>query len=237
MVARIENQGEIVIKVLMIEDDRNIVEIISLAFQMRLPDATLVYANLGKQGLKLMEIEAPDIVIVDLGLPDISGFEVIEQIRRSSSVPILVLSVRGEESDIVEGVELGADDYVVKPFKQVELLARVEALTRTAPYQEKEASLQIGPLHFKPSSRELVCQGRRVAITATEADILYLLMKNAGHAVSNSSLAAVIWGADYPGSANSLRFHINRLRSQLEADPDSPRLILTEPGVGYMMVA
>ena len=223
-------------KVLMIEDDRNIVEIVSLAFQMRLPEASLVSAILGEKGLQLMESEAPDIVILDLGLPDVSGFDVLERIRQTSSVPVLILTVRGEETDIVKGVELGADDYVVKPFRQIELLARVRALTRRPVIQESKPVLTCGALRFDPSARRLLHKGDTVAITATESEILYHLMKNAGQVVPHSVLAASVWGDDQPGAADSLKVHVNRLRSKLEADTDNPQLILTRPGEGYMIV-
>ena len=117
-------------KVLIVEDDHEIVEIISLAFEIRWPEAELVSTHLGEQGISMVDAEEPDVIILDLGLPDISGFDVLKEVRTFSTVPILILTVRGEEADIVKGLEWGADDYMVKPFRQLELMSRAQAVMR-----------------------------------------------------------------------------------------------------------
>ena len=221
-------------KVLIVEDNRDIVETISLALQIRWPEAKLVSTHLGEKGIELVESESPDIVILDLGLPDISGFEVLKQIRLFSVVPIIILTVRAEEADIVKGLEWGADDYVVKPFSQLELLARVKAQIR-GQTRSREESLVCGPLSFDPSTRQLLYDGKEIALTRTEAHILRHLMNNAGHVVTHSSLAEEVWGEDYPGAADSLKVHIRRLREKLETDPSQPQLILTKAGIGYFL--
>lgn len=221
-------------KVLIVEDNRDIVETISLALQIRWPEAKLVSTHLGEKGIELVESESPDIVILDLGLPDISGFEVLKQIRLFSVVPIIILTVRAEEADIVKGLEWGADDYVVKPFSQLELLARVKAQIR-GQTRSREESLVCGPLSFDPSTRQLLYGGKEIALTRTEAHILRHLMNNAGHVVTHSSLAEEVWGEDYPGAADSLKVHIRRLREKLETDPSQPQLILTKAGIGYFL--
>lgn len=221
-------------KVLIVEDDRDIVETISLALQIRWPEAKLVSTHLGEKGIELVESESPDIVILDLGLPDISGFEVLKQIRLFSVVPIIILTVRAEEADIVKGLEWGADDYVVKPFSQLELLARVKAQIR-GQNRSREESLVCGPLSFDPSTRQLLYDGKEIALTRTEAHILRHLMNNAGHVVTHSSLAEEVWGEDYPGATDSLKVHIRRLREKLETDPSQPQLILTKAGIGYFL--
>ncbi len=222
-------------KVLIIEDDPDIVEAVSLAFQIRWPEARLVSSHLGQKGVELVETEAPDIVILDLGLPDISGFEALKQIRLFSNVPIVVLTVRGEEADIVKGLEWGADDYIVKPFRQLELLARVKAQLREQTAPEKEVPLDRGTLHFDPSTLQLTYNGKEIELTLTEGRILYQLMKGAGQVVTYANLAEKVWGQDYPGAGDNIKVYIRRLRQKLEADPDQPQLIRNKPGVGYIL--
>jgi two-component system KDP operon response regulator KdpE len=222
-------------KILLIEDDENIIETISLALQMRWPEAKLISIALGVEGVELVEREVPDIIILDLGLSDISGFEVLKQVRAFSSVPIIILTVKAEEADIVKGLEWGADDYLVKPFRQLELLARLRTLTRRQAPTSAVAPLVCGPLRFNPSTRELFCGDREISITSTEGHILHHLMINAGRVVTHSSLAEAAWGEVYDGALNSLRVHIRRLREKIEADPDSPVLIRTKVGVGYLL--
>jgi two-component system KDP operon response regulator KdpE len=221
-------------KVLLIEDDREIVDAISLAFQIRWPEAELVSTRLGQKGVELVESEAPDIVILDLGLPDISGFEVLQQFRRFSNVPTIILTVRSDEVDIVKGLEWGADDYIVKPFRQLEFLARVKALIRRQSYPEQE-TISSGPLRLETATGQLLSNGKEIALTTTEGLILTHLMRNTGHVVTHSSLAEAVWGEDYPGSVDSLKVHIRRLREKIETDPSNPKLILTRSGIGYIL--
>ncbi len=221
-------------KVLLIEDDREIVDAISLAFQIRWPEAEVVSTRLGEKGVELVESAAPDIVILDLGLPDISGFEVLRQMRLFSSVPTIILTVRSEEADVVKGLEWGADDYILKPFRQLELLARVKALIRRQDPPEEEP-LDYGPLRLDVTSGTLNYSGKEINLTVTESHILSHLMKNAGRAVTHSSVAEAVWGDDYPGVTDSLKVHIRRLREKIETDPSHPQLILTRTGVGYLL--
>lgn len=222
-------------KVLVIEDDKDIVEAISLAFQIRWPEAKLVSTHLGEKGIELVETESPDIVILDLGLPDISGFEVLKRIRLFSSIPIIILTVRSEEADIVKGLEWGADDYIVKPFRQLELLSRVQVQLRKQGTVGEEKPLMCGRLRFDPATRQLHYGEKEVNLTATESQIIYQLMKNAGRVVSHADVAEGVWGGDYPGAVDSLKVHIRRLREKLESDPSHPQLIVTKTGVGYSL--
>jgi len=221
-------------KVLLIEDDREIVDAISLAFQIRWPEAEVVSTRLGQKGVELVESELPDIVILDLGLPDISGFEVLQQFRRFSDVPTIILTVRSDEVDIVKGLEWGADDYIVKPFRQLEFLARVRALIRRQSYPEQEV-VASGPLRLETATGQLHYDGKEIALTTTESLILTHLIRNAGHVVTHSRLAEAVWGEDYPGSVDSLKVHIRRLREKIEPDPGNPKLILTRSGIGYFL--
>jgi two-component system response regulator VicR len=222
-------------KVLIIEDDQAIVEAISLALQISWPEAKLLSTNLGGQGIEMLEKENPDVIILDLGLPDISGFEVLKRIRLFSNVPILILTVRSDESDIVKGLEWGADDYVIKPFRQMELLSRIKLVTRRRGTGVEETPLVCGSLRFEPANGQLFCSDQEINLTPTEGSIIHYLMKNVGRVVTHSSLAEAVWGIDYPDAADSLRVHIRRLRTKLEADPGDPKIILTRAGVGYLM--
>lgn len=221
-------------KVLLIEDDREIVEAISLAFQIRWPEAKLVSTRLGQKGVELVETESPDLVILDLGLPDISGFEALRQIRLFSQVPTIILTVRSEEADVVKGLEWGADDYITKPFRQLEFLARVKALIRRQEGPEAE-TITFGPLRLDTTVGQLHHGDREIALTVTESHIIGHLMKNGGRPVTHSSLAEAVWGDDYPGATDSLKVHIRRLREKIEADPSHPQLILTRTGIGYFL--
>ena len=223
-------------KVLVIEDDQEIVDSLSLLFQMRWPEAQLVSTVLGEEGVELAESESPDLVIIDLGLPDISGFEVLRQIRAFSSVPTVILTVRADEGDMVKGLEWGADDYVIKPFRQSEFLARLKVQLRKQAGPEQGAPIVCGPLRLDPSTFQLTYSGREINLTIIEGNITRCLMENAGHVVTHTRLAEAVWGEDYPGALDSLRVYIRYLRQKLERDPSNPKLILTKPGVGYSLV-
>jgi two-component system KDP operon response regulator KdpE len=223
-------------KILVIEDDQQIVEAISLAFQIRWPEARLISTQQGEKGIELVEKEKPDIVILDLGLPDINGYDVLKQIRMFSDLPILILTARTEESDIVKGLEWGADDYMIKPFRQLELLSRIKALTRRRGSSDSETPVILGPFNFNPATGQLAYNEKEISLTPTEGRILHHLIRNAGQVVTHSSLADAVWGEDYPGAVDSLKVYIRRLREKLERDPQQPSLILTKAGVGYVMV-
>lgn len=223
-------------KVLVIEDDREIVEVITLTFEIRWPEVNLVSTHLGEKGIEMVESEKPDVVILDLGLPDISGFDTLKEIRTFSNVPIMILTVRGEETDVVKGLEWGADDYMTKPFRQLELLSRIKALTRRASPANQETPLVCGELRFTPAIRQLFQGDKEVSLTRTEASILHEIMLNAGQVVTYDAMTNSVWGDDYPDAVDSLRVYIRRLREKIEADPENPRIILTKMGIGYLMV-
>ncbi|MBL7126007.1 MAG: response regulator transcription factor [Dehalococcoidales bacterium] len=223
-------------KILIIEDDQAIVEAISLTIQISWPDAKLLNTHLGERGIELLQAENPDVIILDLGLPDISGFEVLKRIRLFSDVPILILTVRSDETDIVKGLEWGADDYVIKPFRQMELLSRIKLVTRRRGAITEGAPLVCGELQLDPSTGQLFYREKEIKLTPTEGSIMTHLMKNAGRVVTHSRLAEAVWGVDYPDAADSLRVHIRRLRTKLESDPSDPKIVLTRAGVGYLLV-
>lgn len=220
-------------KLLIIEDDEEIVEAISLAFQIRWPEAQIISTRYGKKGIEQVESDQPDIVILDLGLPDINGFDVLRKIRQFSKVPIIILTVRAEEADIIKGLEWGADDYIIKPFRQLELLARVKAQTWRKGQSEGEKFIS-GPLQLDSATGQVYLRNKEINLTVTESRILSHLMRNSGHIVTHSSIAQAVWGDDYPGAADNLKVHIRRLREKIEDNPSSPALIITKPGIGYL---
>jgi len=221
-------------KILIIEDDRQIVEAIQLALEIRWPEAKVIFTHLGEKGIEMVETEKPDVVILDLGLPDISGFSVLKQIRLFSKVPVLILTVRAEESAIVQGLEWGADDYATKPFKQLELLARIKVLLRRRSYGQTETPIECGDVHFDPVTYRLTRGNQEIELTRSEGIVLHCLLKNPGQVVSHSQLSEALWGEDYPEAANSLKVYVRRLREKLEEDPSQPKLILNKPGIGYL---
>ncbi|MBN1367751.1 MAG: response regulator transcription factor [Dehalococcoidales bacterium] len=223
-------------KVLIVEDDEDVVDTITLAFQVGWPGIELVSSSGGQKAVEMAESEAPNLIILDIGLPDISGFEVLRRVRTFSNVPIIILTVMNEENDIIKGLEWGADDYVTKPFRKMELLARVKAVLRRRSPTSEESPVVCGLLRYEPSTYRFFYSGKEIFLTVTEANILLSLMKKVNQVVSNSSLAIEVWGDDYEGATDSLKVHIRHLREKLEVDPSSPKLIITKPRVGYSLV-
>ncbi len=222
-------------RVLIIEDDPQIVDSVSMAFQKDWPEAELISARMGKEGIEMVETEKADVVILDLSLPDIDGFDVLEQIRLFSAIPVIIVTVRDEEADITRGLKLGADDYVTKPFKKTELLARLQVQLRKQTAPGDEAPIICGSLRLEPSTFQLRHGEKEISLTKIEGHILKCLMINWGQVVTHTRLAEEIWGEDYPGAVVSLRTHIRTLRGKLEPDPAHPKLILTKAGVGYSL--
>jgi two-component system response regulator VicR len=222
------------LKVLLIEDDENMVDYIENVFDIGWPEAEFLFAYNGQKGLDLTIEESPDLILLDLGLPDINGFEVLKQIRNLSSIPVMIITVRGEESDVIKGLSLGADEYIVKPFRQLELLARIRALVRRQPQAKEDLSIGYGPLHFGESLCDIIYGKREITVTPTEGRILYKLIKNKGKVVTTSDIAREIWGK-YPDSTGNVKTYIYRLRKKLENEPENPKLILSKPGIGYFI--
>ncbi|MEL7562838.1 response regulator transcription factor [Dehalogenimonas sp. 4OHTPN] len=223
-------------KFLIIEDDQAIIENVTLILQMGWPTIEIIPARLASRGLQLIEIKKPDLVILDLGLPDMSGFDTLKQIRLFSRIPVLILTVRGDEKDVVQGLALGADDYIVKPFRQMELLARVKALLRRTSVPEEDIGIRVGHLRFGRSITELLSDGHRVQLTVTEGKIIHHLMQKAGQVVTYKSLAETLWGEEYPGARQSLKVYVNHLRKKLELIGGQQAIIQNEAGIGYILV-
>ncbi len=195
----------------------------------------------GQQALEQIESRMPDLVILDVMMPKMDGFTVCQRVREYSTVPIIILTARGQEQDKVRGLDLGADDYLTKPFSVDELLARVRAVLRRSQLMAKEhtqglqAMFSIGDLTIDYSQHLVTLAGQEVPLTPTEYSILAYLAQNAGRVVTQDLLLERVWGAEYVGESHMLQVNINRLRHKLEADPAHPRYILTKVGVGYYL--
>jgi two-component system KDP operon response regulator KdpE len=226
-------------KVLVIEDDPGIIEVVSLCFQLRWSGTTVISADNGNKGVELVETETPDVVILDIGLPDMDGYQALREIRRFSDVPILMLTVRSEDTDVAKGLELGADDYITKPFSHIELIARVQAVLRRAqglPVSEEERPFVSGRLSIDFSRNEVTLGGNLIKLTSTERKLLYHLIRNEGRILSHESLLTKVWGDNYVDARDLLRVHIQHLRQKLEDDAESPSIIVTEHGLGYKFI-
>jgi two-component system KDP operon response regulator KdpE len=194
-------------------------------------------AETGEDGLRQIQEHAPDLLILDLMLPGLSGLEVCKAVRAEWPLPILVLSARGEELTKVRALDLGADDYLTKPFGMDELLARVRALLRRPSTNLSPGGvIHIGPLAIDLDTRAVARDGTTLDLTAREFDVLAYLARNSGRVVTHRQMLADVWGPEYNGETQYLRVFVNRLRRKIEDDPAHPRMIVTEPGVGYRLL-
>jgi len=227
------------LKALIIEDAPDIVETISLCFELRWPEVKVISTPEGNKGLTLAETESPDVIILDLGLPNTDGLEVLKDIRAFSNVPIIIVTVRGDEMDKVRGLELGADDYIIKPFSHMELLARIKAVLRRIRMPEPQAgekSFYSPRLSIDFATRTVTVNGQPVRLTPTEYSLLHYLVLNEGAVLTHRALLGKAWGEEYTDSLDYLKVYIQRLRNKLEEDPSNPQLLISERGLGYKFV-
>ena len=222
------------IKILLVEDDPDILDL--TAYVLRRERFVVTEATDGAQALRRWKADRPDLVIMDLGLPSLDGFEVLRRIRMEDQTPILVITGRKDAHDILRAFNLGTDDFVPKPFEFRELIARVRAIlrrTQAAHGETAEPSVQLDGLTLDPVAYEVTWRGESVRLTPTEFRILYLLVTNAGHVVPASRLYTYVWGSE-GADANALRSHISHLRRKLEIGGASPGTISSIPAVGYV---
>jgi two-component system, OmpR family, KDP operon response regulator KdpE len=223
-------------RILVVDDEPDVVESVRLGFTLQWREVDVLGAGAGEEALDIVEREHPDIVLLDIGLPDIDGFEVVRRLRAFSDVPVIMLTARDDSMDKVKGLELGADDYVTKPFDHLELMARVKAVLRRldmpAP-TSRAPSFRSGELEVDFEKQEARLAGRRLELTPTEYKLLYHLVRNAGHVLQHGTLLAKVWGREYVDEVDYIRVYVRRLRDKLGDDPDSPRYIRTERGLGY----
>jgi DNA-binding response OmpR family regulator len=199
----------------------------------------LTEAASGREALEQVGRRPFDLVLLDVMMPEMNGFEALEELRRVSSVPVIMLTVKGEESDKVRGLSLGADDYVTKPFSQRELLSRIQAVLRraeTPAFQPRTKIVVDDDLTIDFSRNEVWLKGKKVQLTPTEYRLLYHLVSNPGRILSHESLLAKVWGYEYREEEHYVRLYITYLRQKIEPDPAHPKYILTERGLGYRFV-
>jgi len=222
-------------KILVVDEEPDVIKLVSMSFRMQQPTWEIIGAEDGPEALEVIERERPDVVLLDVGLPEMSGFEVLKAIRLFSDVPVIMLTVRDDELSKVQGLELGADDYVTKPFSHLELLARVRAVLRraqTLPLAHEQPFVS-GDIQVDFARREVTVRDESMPLTGTEYRLLYHLVRNAGRVMTHESLLARVWGREYTDEISYLKSYINRLRNKIERDPHHPEYILTEYGVGY----
>jgi two-component system KDP operon response regulator KdpE len=221
--------------VVLIEDDREIRHWLRVVLEAE--GYRLFFAENGEQGLTETAARQPDLVLLDLGLPDLDGVDVIQRIREWSKVPILVISARGQEQDKVDALDAGADDYVSKPFGTKELLARMRVALRHAAVQDgaESAVYESGKLRVDLAARLVYLDGAEVHLTPNEYKLLAALVRHAGKVLTHRHLLKEVWGPNFVEHTNYLRVHMSQLRRKIEAEPARPRYILTESGVGYRL--
>jgi two-component system KDP operon response regulator KdpE len=210
-----------------------------IRMNLELEGYRVIEAYNGVEALDRVRTSLPDLVILDVMMPEMDGFETLELLRETSNVPVIMLTVRADEEDKVRGLELGADDYVTKPFGARELTSRVKAVLRRtqSPVTPEEAILRIDErLSVDFNQHEVILDGRRVKLRPTEFRLLFHLIENAGWVVPHETLLAKVWGHEYRDEIHYLRLYVTYLRQKIEPDPAHPRYILTERGVGYRFI-
>jgi two-component system, OmpR family, KDP operon response regulator KdpE len=220
-------------RILIIDDENQIRRMLKIALEAH--NYEITEATNGQDGLGQAATYHPDLIILDLGLPDLDGIDIIQKLREWTQVPIIILSVREHENDKIKALDIGADDYVTKPFNMGELLARIRVALRHLAKSDDEPVLTFGDLSIDLAHRLVMVKDLDVKLTPTEYDILKNLAINAGKVLTHRQLLRTIWGAEYQEEAHYLRVYIGQLRHKIEPDPTRPQYILTEPGIGYRL--
>lgn len=198
-------------------------------------DYELVEAENGLTGIRMVATESPDLVLLDLGLPDLDGVEVTRRLREWSVVPILILSARGDEMNKVEALDAGANDYLTKPFGLAELFARIRAALRLSRLTTEDPVVSLGTLEIDLAQHSVRKRGEEIHLTKTEFRLLALLARNLGKVMTHKQLLVEVWGPDYADELHYLRVYSQQIRAKIEEDPTQPKLLLTETGVGYRL--
>ena len=222
-------------RVLVVDDEKLIVKGIRFSLEQDGMEVTCAYD--GEEALTFAREQQFDIILLDIMLPKLSGFEVCQQIREFSNVPIIMLTAKGDDMDKILGLEYGADDYITKPFNILEVKARIKAIIRRTAKQEKKADtagrVQAGDMTIERDNRRVYIEGREINLTAKEFDVLELLATHPNQVYSREKLLTMVWGADYPGDARTVDVHIRRLREKVETNSSEPKYVHTKWGVGY----
>ena len=224
--------------ILVVDDEQRMINFIRM--NLELEGHRVIEAHNGLEALEAVRTKLPDIVLLDVMMPELDGFTTLRMLREFSTIPVIMLTAKGEENDKVYGLELGADDYITKPFGPRELSSRVRAVLRRADMPSSspnQAVLRIDDrLSVDFNRREVIVNGERIKLRPTEYRLLYHLIENAGWTVPHDQLLAKVWGYEYRDEAHYVRLYVNYLREKIEEDPSNPRYILTERGIGYRFV-
>ena len=222
-------------RVLVVDDEKLIVK--GIRFSLEHEDFEVECAYDGEEALEKVKEKPFDIILLDVMLPKLTGFEVCQQIRGFSDVPIVMLTAKGDDMDKILGLDYGADDYITKPFNILEVKARIKAIMRrTSGKREKEEAVKViesGDLKLDGESRRLFILGKEINLTAKEFDLLELLVMNPGKVYSRENLLNIVWGYEYPGDVRTVDVHVRRLREKIEKNPSEPKYVHTKWGVGY----
>ena len=222
-------------KVLVVDDEKLIVKGIRFSLEQDGMEVDCAYD--GEEALEMVRAKEYDIILLDVMLPKLTGFEVCQQIREFSNVPVVMLTAKGDDMDKILGLEYGADDYITKPFNILEVKARIKAIIRRtkkkAPEKEANGVIEKGDLHMDCDSRRLTIGGKEINLTAKEFDLLELMALNPNKVYSRDHLLNAVWGYDYPGDVRTVDVHIRRLREKIEQNPSEPKYVHTKWGVGY----
>ena len=225
-------------RILVVDDEPRMINFIRI--NLELEGHQVVEAHTGLEALEAVRTKLPDVVLLDVMMPELDGFETLRMLREFSTIPVIMLTAKGEENDKVYGLELGADDYITKPFGPRELSSRIKAVLRRADMPSNtpdQAVLRIDErLSVDFNRREVLVNGERIKLRPTEYRLLYHLIENAGWTVPHDQLLAKVWGYEYRDEAHYVRLYVNYLREKIEEDPSNPKYILTERGVGYRFV-
>jgi DNA-binding response OmpR family regulator len=226
------------VKILIVDDEQRLLDALEAGFQFQWQDAEVLTATTSRQGLDTFFEHNPDVVVLDVGLPDGSGYDVLRDIRRVSDVPVLMLTAAGDEMEQVRGLQLGADDYLVKPVGGMALMAHIQAVLRRAelpPPVSAATDFSLGDLRINFQAREVRVGGEPVRLTPFEYKLLFHLVRNAGRLMPHRALMERIWGAEYNPTEHQLRVLVNRVRSKIER-PGGMRYIETERSLGYRFI-
>lgn len=221
-------------KVLVVDDEKLIVK--GIRFSLEQDEMTVDCAYDGEEAVRLAKENQYDIILLDVMLPILDGFEVLKQIREFSNVPIIMLTAKGDDMDKILGLEYGADDYITKPFNILEVKARIKAIVRRSGknvHKEEKKVIDKGELHIDIDARRVVIEEKEINLTAKEFDVLELLVMNPNKVYSREKLLSIVWGYEYPGDVRTVDVHIRRLREKIEKNPSEPKYVYTKWGVGY----
>ncbi len=222
-------------RALVVDDEKLIVK--GIRFSLEQDEMQVDCAYDGEEALELAKANRYDIILLDIMLPKLTGFEVCQQIREFSNVPIIMLTAKGDDMDKILGLEYGADDYITKPFNILEVKARIKAIMRRVEPKKGQAEahkeLVSGEMRLDCEGRRAYIAGREIGLTAKEFEVLELLMTNPNKVYSRESLLKIVWGSDYPGDVRTVDVHIRRLREKIESNPSEPQYVHTKWGVGY----